>query len=145
MLEKNTTEKYSDIINLPAPISEKLAKMPILDRAAQFSPFAALSGYEDAVFETARITERRVELSEDMKAELDRAERLIFGVLDTAPLLTVTYFIPDKRKEGGEYRTVTSRPVKITDSVIILESGDRIPKNHISALSVESIDSVIEE
>ena len=111
------TEKYNDIINLPHYTSEKRAKMSIYDRAAQFSPFAALTGYDAAVMEAARITERRVELSEDSRAEVDRTLALIERIIDTEPYVTLTYFLPDGRKAGGEYRTLNSRLIRIDRSL----------------------------
>ena len=103
--------------------------MSIYDRAAQFSPFAALTGYDAAVMEAARITERRVELSEDSRSELDRTMIILGKIIDTEPHVTVTYFLPDSRKTGGEYRTVHSRLIRIdnTSESITLSSGDTIP------------------
>ena len=90
----STTEKYGDIIHLPHPVSEKHPRMPMQDRAAQFSPFAALTGYEEAIYETGRLTEERAELDEEEKAILDRKQRLLLEKLDEFPALTVTYFVP---------------------------------------------------
>ncbi len=103
--------------------------MSIYDRAAQFSPFAALTGYDAAVLEAARLTERRVELSEDLRSELDRTMTILEKILDTEPTVTVTYFLPDSCKTGGEYRTVRSRLVRIDSTAgnITLASGDVIP------------------
>ena len=129
MSQNNSNGKYDDIINLPHYISEKRAKMSIYDRATQFSPFAALTGYDAAVLEAARLTERRVELSEDLRSKLDRTMSMLAQILDTEPLVTVTYFLPDSRKSGGEYRTVHSRLIRIDNSAgnITLASGDAIP------------------
>lgn len=128
--------KYDDIINLPHYTSEKRAKMSIYDRAAQFSPFAALTGYDAAVMEAARITERRVELSEDSRLELDRVQQMLARIIDTEPSVTVTYFLPDSRKEGGEYRTVHSRLIRIdnTAGIITLAGGDIIPISAVTKL-----------
>ena len=132
----NTSGKYDDIINLPHYTSEKRAKMSIYDRAAQFSPFAALTGYDAAVKEAARITERRVELSEDSRLELDRVQQMLARIIDTEPSVTVTYFLPDSRKEGGEYRTVHSRLIRIdnTAGIITLAGGDIIPISAVTKL-----------
>ena len=102
--------------------------MSLYDRAAQFSPFAALTGYDAAVMEAARITERRIELSEDSRLELDMVQHMLSGIIDTEPSVTVTYFLPDSRKEGGEYRTVHSRLIRIDDNAgtLILASGETI-------------------
>ena len=110
--------------------------MSIYDRAAQFSPFAALTGYDAAVMEAARITERRVELSEDSRLELDRVQQMLARIIDTEPSVTVTYFLPDSRKEGGEYRTVHSRLIRIdnTAGIITLAGGDIIPISAVTKL-----------
>ena len=128
MNNKSQTGKYDDIINLPHFNSEKRAKMSLYDRAAQFSPFAALTGYDAAVMEAARITERRIELSEDSRLELDMVQHMLSGIIDTEPSVTVTYFLPDSRKEGGEYRTVHSRLIRIDDNAgtLILASGETV-------------------
>ena len=97
----STTEKYGDIIHLPHPVSEKHPRMPMQDRAAQFSPFAALTGYEEAIYETGRLTEEKTELGEEEKAILDRKQQLLLEKLDERPTLTVTYFVPDEKKSGG--------------------------------------------
>ena len=99
------------------------------DRAAQFSPFAALSGYGDAVKETARLTGQRIELDESAKAALDEKLRLLAEVIEDRPEAVITYFLPDRRKAGGEYVTV-SGTVKRADSVqreLVMTDGTRIP------------------
>ena len=97
------------------------------ERAAQFSPFAALAGYEDAVLETGRVTERKIELSEDEKAVLDQKQQMILAMLERGerPSLTITYFQPGKKKDGGEYVTITGNLKKIADpdGKIILMDG----------------------
>ena len=124
----NNSGKYDDIINLPHYTSEKHAKMSLYDRAAQFSPFAALTGYDAAVMEAARLTERRVELSDDSRAELDRIQHLLEDIIDTKPFVTITYFLPDTRKSGGKYRTVHSQLLRIDNSLhtLTLSSGEMI-------------------
>ena len=119
--------KYDDIINLPHHVSSTRPHMPMSDRAAQFSPFAALSGYGAAVKETARLTSSRIELAEDARAMLEQKLRLL---ADTAPddsIVTITYFQPDTKKTGGSYVTVTG-PVKKVDGIehIILMSFSTI-------------------
>ena len=108
-MEKKPKGKYEDIINLPHHVSKTHPQMPLYDRAAQFSPFAALTGYEDAIRETARLTETLVQLSEDKKQELDeKLQQLISEKGRTEPV-TITFFQPDERKAGGSYRTVTGQ------------------------------------
>ena len=120
--------KYDDIIDLPHHISATRPRMPMIDRAAQFMPFRALTGYEDAVHETARLTEERVELTEDEKALLDTKLQRLADRLDSHPQVTLTWFQPDKRKAGGAYVTTTGRLKKIDDfeGVLLLASGERI-------------------
>ena len=120
--------KYDDIIGLPHHVSSKRPHMPMLDRAAQFQPFRALTGYEDAVHETARHTDEKVELTEDEKALLDvKLQRLADDLADR-PQVTLTWFQPDKRKAGGTYVTATGQLKKIDDleGALILASGERI-------------------
>ena len=120
--------KYDDIINLPHHVSVTHPHMPMLDRAAQFMPFRALTGYEDAVQETARLTEEKPELTEDEKALLDvRLQNLAEGIAGQ-PGVTLTYFQPDQKKAGGAYVSVTGRLKKIDDAagVLILTGGERI-------------------
>lgn len=117
---------YDDIINLPYPTSLRHPRMPMINRAAQFSPFAALVGYGAAIRETARITEQKIELAEDRKAILDDKLRLL---LDTGDLSSFTYFLPDKRKDGGSYVSIEGRIEKIDllKGCIILSDGTTIP------------------
>ena len=120
--------KYDDIIRLPHHVSATRPPMPRSDRAAQFMPFRALTGYEDAVHETARLTEERVELTEDEKALLDTKLQRLADRLDSHPQVTLTWFRPDKRKTGGAYVTTTGQIRKIDDfeGVLILLGGERI-------------------
>ncbi|MEG2421569.1 MAG: hypothetical protein RSB55_08455, partial [Oscillospiraceae bacterium] len=92
---------YDDMLHLPHHVSEKHPSMPMLDRAAQFSPFAALTGYDAAVKETARLTDRRVELDEGEKEAIDQRLTLVQERLPDPTEVTITYFVPDKKKAGG--------------------------------------------
>ena len=96
-------DKYNDIINLPHYQSEKRPHMSIHDRAAQFSPFAALTGHDEAIKETARLTDKKTELSETTKIILDEKFKFIMEHIYDQPEITVTYFIPDSLKSGGMY------------------------------------------
>lgn len=118
--------EYDDIIDLPRPKS-KHEPMPMSDRAAQFSPFAALTGYGDAIDETARLTDHRIELSEEERAELDYRQQYL-STLD-APTVTVTYFVPDGRKTGGAYVTHTGvlKRVDEVERMMVFIDGVRIP------------------
>ena len=96
-------EKYKDMLHLPHPVSATHPRMALQDRAAQFSPFAALAGYDDALRETARRTDRFVELDEDRKQEIDRQiSYLQQHLLDTVPV-KIIYFVPDEKKDGGAF------------------------------------------
>ena len=120
--------EYDDIIGLPHHVSSTRPHMPMLDRAAQFQPFRALTGYEDAVQETARYTDEKVELTEDEKALLDMELQRLSDDIANRPQVTLTCFRPDKRKSGGAYVTTTGRLKKIDDieGALILVSGERI-------------------
>ena len=120
--------KYDDIINLPHHVSATRPHMPMIDRAAQFMPFRALSGYEDAVQETARLTDEKIELTEDEKAILDMQLQKLADEIGSQPKVTLTYFRPDKKKAGGAYLTVTGQLKKIDDyeGALILMGGERI-------------------
>ena len=118
--------EYDDIIDLPRPKS-KHEPMPMSDRAAQFSPFAALTGYSDAIDETARLTDRRIELSEEESAELDYRQQYL-STLDS-PTVTVTYFVSDERKTGGAYVTHTGTLKRIDEieRTMVFNDGVRMP------------------
>lgn len=118
--------KYDDIISLPHPTSARHPRMPMADRAAQFSPFAALVGHGAAIEETARLTDQKVELTEEGKALLDEKLRLL---LETGGEGVFTYFLPDERKDGGAYITTTGKVKKIDplEGRVILKDGTAIP------------------
>ena len=120
--------KYDDIINLPHHVSTTRPHMPMIDRAAQFMPFRALTGYEDAVRETARLTDEKIELTEDEKAILDMRLQKLADEISSQPKVTLTYFRPDKKKTDGAYLTVTGQLKKIDDyeGALILMGGERI-------------------
>lgn len=107
------TDKYDDIINLPRHVSKKRPPMPIKDRAAQFSPFAALTGHDAEVKETARITEKRVELDQYMKEKLNHKLQILVDKVKEEPKINITYFEPDDKKDGGAYITITGTVKKI--------------------------------
>lgn len=98
---------YRDMIGLPHTVSATRPQMPRHGRAAQFSPFAALTGYEDIIEESARLTDERPELSEERQFRINERLRLILENISERPEVTITYFAPDKRKSGGAYEAVT--------------------------------------
>lgn len=120
--------KYDDIIGLPHHVSPTRPQMPMADRAAQFQPFRALTGYEDAVWESARPTDERMELTEDKKALLDAKLQKLADRMQSCPKVTLTYFQPDKKKTGGMYITVTGRLKKMDrhEGALLLTGGERI-------------------
>ena len=120
----NAKNSYDDIINHPHHVSTRHPRMTMIDRAAQFSPFAALTGYGDVIKETARLTDRKPELSESEKAELDYKLRMACDYSGEKPVLTITYFVPDQRKAGGSCHTISGQIKKIDDyqkQVILLD------------------------
>ena len=131
---------YGDIIHLPHPTSKNRPRMSIHDRAAQFSPFAALSGHAAAIAETARLTDRKLELDEDTKAELDRRQAILLEHISERPEITVTWFRPDERKEGGAYITTTGRLKKLDEAerILILTDDTRIPLEAVVSLESDS-------
>ena len=118
------TGPYDDIINLPHPTSAKHPRMPLYDRAAQFSPFAALSGHAAAIRETARLTDRRMELDEDTKAVLDLKQQILSDRIAERPEVSVVWFRPDEKKDGGQYVTTVGQLKKVDDIARILQLAD---------------------
>lgn len=131
--------KYDDIINMPHHISKKHPRMSLENRSAQFAPFAALTGYEDEVEETARLTDKRIEITDEIKTEINIKLKTIQEKIYAKPKVTITYFIPDSKKEGGSYKTVTSNVMKIDKykQTIILKNKTEIPINFITNISIE--------
>lgn len=125
--------EYDDIINLPHHVSNKHPRMSLEARAAQFAPFAALVGYDEQVKETARLTNERKELAEGLKMILDEKIQDIQKNIYDRPEVTITYFIPDVRKQGGKYVTTTGKVIKIDEYThhIIFENKTQIPINEI--------------
>ena len=106
-------DRYDDIIHLPHHVSKTRPQMSMMDRAAQFSPFAALTGYDAAIKETGRLTDEKIELGEETKAVLDRKQRYLSDMISVQPEITVTYFLPDGRKAGGSYAVKTGALARI--------------------------------
>lgn len=135
-MDSAKTHPYNDIMHLPHHVSTTRARMPGIDRAAQFAPFAALTGYDTVIQETGRLTDRRIELSEDSLASLDRKQQFLAEHLADHPAVSVTYFIPDRRKSGGAYVTVTGRVKKLDNyqRLLLLHDGTQIPFDDILEL-----------
>ena len=121
--------KYDDIINMPRYVSKKHPQMSLEMRSAQFAPFAALTGYDEQIEETSRITIQKKELNEEIKEILNEKLQIIQEKINTKPKITITYFIPDLKKNGGQYITVTGRvrKIDINKQLIILENKIEIP------------------
>ena len=129
---------YEDIIHLPYPFPSTRKRMSMADRAAQFSPFAALVGYEETIDETARLTDHRIELDENEKEMLDIQQQQLIRQAQSQPLITVTYFCPDAHKEGGQYVAVTGNFKAILPHIGILKltDGREIPLREIIRLDI---------
>ena len=125
----NNNNNYQDIINLPHYISKKRQQMPISDRAAQFAPFAALTGYEENIKEATRLTDTRIEIDEERKLILNDKLQIILNNIKDEPTITFTYFIYDDKKSGGKYINITNqvKKINITDGYIILIDKTKIP------------------
>jgi len=119
---------YEDIVNLPPHISKKHPQPSMMDRAARFAPFAAITGYEEMVLEEARVTEERVDLDEGALSLLNEKLNMIQEFLEEEPEVTITYFEPDKRKSGGAYVSVTGTVKRIDEyeHLVIMDDGKKI-------------------
>lgn len=137
---------YEDLIHLPHHISETRPQMSMIDRAAQFSPFSALTGYDAAIRETGRLTHEKTELDEDAKAALDRKHQRLMEQIEAQPPLSVTYFLPDDRKAGGSYVTVTGNLKRFDPAkrLLILTDGRTIPVDDITELESELFREMME-
>lgn len=131
--------KYDDIISLPHHVSPVHPPMPVGDRAAQFAPFAALTGYEEAVEEAARLTDNRTELNRDRIEELDRELRRLKEHIKERPKAEIIFFKPDERKAGGAFVTAYGEVKKIDEYLgkVIMEDGSIIPIGDIYEINME--------
>ena len=138
---------YDDIINLPHHTSRKHPRMPIKDRAAQFAPFAALTGHEAAIRETARLTDEREILSDEAIAVLNEKLKIISKNPGTGQTVKITYFVPDARKAGGAYVTHSGsvRKIDLYEHILIMTDGTVIPVGQISRIDGELFDGSGEE
>lgn len=138
MFENNKSKiKYADIIDMPHHVSPGRPHMAMIDRAAQFAPFAALTGHDAAVKETARLTEEQIYLDESRAAEIDRSLQMLRA--DTTA--SITYFVKDQRKAGGAYITVTGQVKRVLqyESMIIMSDGTEIPVRNIFNIEIKKI------
>ena len=135
---------YRDIINLPRHVSDRRRPMGRRERAAQFSPFAALTGYDAVIAESGRLTGRRIELSEDSKAVLDRKQQLLQEHLAEKPEIIISYFLPDELKEGGAYVSYKGRVKKLDchERLIVLTDGKKILMDDIISMEGDLFDKM---
>lgn len=134
--------RYDDIIHLPHHVSKTRKPMPMINRAAQFAPFAALSGHDEAIAETARLTVPKQMLSSDEQEMLSKRLAYVIEHISEHPNLTFTYFIPDPLKEGGRYVTVIGiiRTYDEFEKSIMLEDGTILLIDDIIAISGNILD-----
>ena len=136
---EESRKKYADIIDLPHHQSDTRPKMSNYDRAAQFSPFAALTGHADSIKETARLTDEYSEPSEEMKAIMNEKILFLMEQLKNQPEITITFFKPDEKKQGGAYITITGvvKKIKTYERQIQMTTGDLIPIDMIFGIDGE--------
>lgn len=139
------TKAYDDIIHLPHHVSATHPHMPVIHRAAQFSPFAALTGYDAAIKETARLTDEKVELDEYMKDVLNHRLQIIADRLKEHPEIVITYFQPDVKKNGGAYVTVSGRAKKIDEykRVVVMSDGTVVPIDEIISIEGQIFETMV--
>ena len=135
----NANSKYDEIINFPHHVSKTRPQMPMSDRAAQFSPFAALTGYDSAIRETGRLTDEKIDLDEESLNALNMRYQMLTDALEERPEVRITYFKPGERKAGGAYVTTVGAVRKIDDfeQTIIMQDGTRIPMGDVLSLEGE--------
>ena len=131
--------KYGDMLYMTYPFQTDRPRMNRADRAAQFSPFAALTGYDAAIKETGRLTDEKVNLSEEEKEALDRKQQILMEWLGDHPALTITFFVPDEKKSGGAYMTKSGNLKKIDEfeRVMLLTDGTKIPLDDVVEIESE--------
>ena len=136
---EESRKKYADIIDLPHHQSDTRPKMSNYERAAQFSPFAALTGHADSIKETARLTDEYSEPSEEMKAIMNEKILFLMEQLENQPEITITFFKPDDKKQGGAYITITGlvKKIKTYERQIQMTTGDLIPIDMIFGIDGE--------
>ena len=129
-------DKYDDIINLEHYVSKNRAPMSMKNRASQFIPFSALNGYAEAIKETARLTNKRIEIDSELRETINLKLQMIKKQIKLKPNVNITYFIPDKKKKGGKYVTLDGIVKKINENnrIIVLEDNVKIPMQKIISI-----------
>ena len=140
-MNKQSKWPYEDIVDLPHHVSPTRPQMPIADRAAQFSPFAALTGYDDEIKETARLTDDMIEMNEEALNMLNMKFQMLIDRLNDKPKVIFTYFQPDQKKAGGAYITKTGAVKRIDEyeQLVLMTDGTKIPINLIFEIESERI------
>lgn len=138
--------KYDDIINMPRHISKTRPEMSLYNRSAQFAPFAALTGYEERVKETARLTDTKIEIDDGLRNILNMKLNIISEHLKEKPEITITYFIKDNKKSGGHYSTLKCviRRIDLVNQEIILYDRSVIKLDDIININGNLIDGLFE-
>ncbi len=136
--------KYDEIMGLPHHVSKTRPQMPMTDRAAQFAPFAALTGYDSAIKETGRLTDEKIELDEEALTALNLRYQFLIDALDEEPEVEITYFKPDERKAGGEYVAVIGAVKKVDDfeRLITMQDGMKISMDDVLSIDGELFSSL---
>ena len=137
-----TSNKYDEILSLPHHVSKTRPQMPMSDRAAQFAPFAALTGYDSAIKETGRLTDEKIELDEEALTALDMKYQLLMDAFDDAPEVTITFFQPDERKAGGKYASQVGVPALARPSSTFQQIEVVLPELSIQKRVVEIISTI---
>ena len=137
--EDKVNHDYDDIINLPHYEPKHHPRMSMWNRAAQFAPFAALTGYDAAIQESGRLTDDWVGLSESGNVEMNRKMELIVSMLPEHPSVTIEYFVPDRHKAGGSYQSFTGNVKRIDELEKCIEftDGKRVPLDAIRDIKIE--------
>ena len=144
MNDSDKIRNYDDIIDLPHHVSTTRPRMTNMDRAAQFSPFDAVVGYDAAVKETARLTDARIEMDENSKTILNEKLQMILEHSDRNPEIMITYFVQDSKKAGGAYVSTTGilKKVDAYEQVLVMRDGTRIPLSDIFEIEGELFGSM---
>lgn len=139
MSKTKAEELYADIIDLPHHELTTRQRMPVINRAASFSPFAALTGYDEHIREAGRLTDERTDLDEDTKQKLNERLRIALDMVDVQPQIKITYFLPDERKSGGSYVEYTGVLMRVDEyeKKIILADKTQIPIDDIYEIDGE--------
>ena len=145
-MSNDASKKYGDIINLPHHNPKTKPRMSIYDRAAQFSPFAALTGHDEVIDETARLTDKYSNLSEETERVINEKLSILNGMIDKSPKVSVVYFKPDLLKDGGKYLLLTGniKKIKEYEKKVVFDDGTTIDIDSITDIHSEEIDKFFE-